>query len=84
MAISSASDDVTEISNYVEALEHGLTRIRDGFPLSSRLIREIHGAVLSWPRQRKAARRVRASQNWIGGTRPGNAAFVPSPHTEIT
>lgn len=77
-------DDVTEVSNYVAALEHGLARIRGGFPLSSRLLREIHGVLLS--RGRGSGRQpgaFRRSQNWIGGTRPGNAAFVPPPHTHV-
>lgn len=77
-------DDVTEVSNYVGALEHGLTRIREGFPLSNRLIREIHAVLLSRGRgSGKQPGEFRTSQNWIGGTRPGNAAFVPPPHTEI-
>ena len=78
-------DDVTEVSNYVAALEHGLARLRGGFPLSNRLIREIHGVLLS--RGRGSDRdpgEFRRSQNWIGGSRPGNAAFVPPPHTELT
>ncbi|HME73865.1 MAG TPA: Fic/DOC family N-terminal domain-containing protein, partial [Myxococcota bacterium] len=40
-------DDVLEVSNYVAALDHGLARLRDGFPLSNRLLREIHGVLLS-------------------------------------
>ncbi|HEX2780157.1 MAG TPA: Fic family protein, partial [Gemmatimonadaceae bacterium] len=73
-------DDVVEVSNYVAALEHGLKRIRGGFPLSNRLFREIHGVLLSKGRGRaKQPGDFRASQNWIGGTRPGNAAFVPPP-----
>jgi Fic family protein len=74
-------DDVVEVSNYVAALEHGMTRLREGFPLSNRLIREIHGVLLS--RGRGSTRdpgEFRRSQNWIGGTRPGNAHFVPPPH----
>lgn len=77
-------DDVTEVSNYVLALEHGLERLRGGFPLSSRLIREIHAALLSRGRgSGKQPGDFRTSQNWIGGTRPGNAAFVPPPHTAV-
>ena len=73
-------DDVLEVSNYVRALEHGLKRIGGGFPLSNRLIREVHKILLS--RGRGAGRspgEFRRSQNWIGGTRPGNARFVPPP-----
>lgn len=77
-------DDVREVSNYVAALDHGLRRLREGFPLSNRLIREIHAVLLS--RERDGAKmpgEFRRSQNWIGGTRPGNAAFVPPPHTAV-
>jgi Fic family protein len=77
-------DDVVEVSNYVAALEHGLARLRGGFPLSNRLIREIHGVLLSRGRgSGKEPGAFRRSQNWIGGSRPGNAAFVPPPHTEV-
>lgn len=77
-------DDVVEVSNYVAALEHGLARLRSGFPLSNRLIREIHGVLLSRGRgSSKEPGEFRRSQNWIGGTRPGNAAFVPPPHTMV-
>ena len=69
-------DDVVEVSNYVAALEHGLARLREGFPLSNRLIREIHGVLLSRGRgSGKDPGEFRRSQNWIGGTRPGNAAL---------
>jgi Fic family protein len=72
--------DVQEVSNYVAALNHGLERLRSGFPLSLRLIREIHKALLSKGRgSEKQPGEFRSSQNWIGGTRPGNAAFVPPP-----
>lgn len=73
-------DDVVEVSSYVAGLEHGLARLSEGFPLSSRLLREIHGRLLA--RGRGADRlpgEFRRSQNWIGGTRPGNARFVPPP-----
>jgi len=77
-------DDVLEVSNYVAALDHGLTRMRAGFPLSNRLIREIHGVLLSRGRgSGKDPGEFRRSQNWIGGTRPGNAVFVPPPHTIV-
>lgn len=73
-------DDVVEVSNYVAALEHGLARIRDGFPLSNRLIREMHDRLLSRGRGAdKQPGEFRRTQNWIGGTRPGNAHFVPPP-----
>lgn len=73
-------DDVVEVSNYVAALEHGMARLRDGFPLSNRLVREMHERLLA--RGRGAEQQpgeFRRSQNWIGGTRPGNAHFVPPP-----
>ncbi|MYF25197.1 MAG: Fic family protein [Nitrospira sp. SB0678_bin_10] len=77
-------DDVREVSNYVAALEHGLRRLRENFPLSNRLIREIHGVLLSDGRgSTKTPGEFRRSQNWIGGTRPGNALFVPPPHTAV-
>ena len=73
-------DDVIEVSNYVTALEHGLHRMREGFPLCNRLIREIHAELLSRGRgSDKAPGEFRRSQNWIGGSRPGTARFVPPP-----
>ncbi len=78
-------DDVVEVSNYVAALEYGLVRLREGFPLSSRLIREIHGVLLAHGRgSTKDPGQFRRSQNWIGGSRPGNAVFVPPPHTAVS
>jgi len=73
-------DDVQEVSNYVAALNHGLKRLRTGFPLSLRLIREIHEVLLAKGRGSHAQPgEFRRSQNWIGGSRPGNAAYVPPP-----
>ena len=77
-------DDVAEVSGYVRALEHGLARLRGGFPVSARLIKEMHAKLLE--RGRGSDRQpgeFRRSQNWIGGMRPGNAHFVPPPHTEV-
>ena len=77
-------DDVQEVSNYVAALNHGLSRLTDGFPLSLRLIKEIHGVMLTKGRgNNQTPGEFRRSQNWIGGTRPGNAAFVPPPAEEV-
>ena len=71
-------EDVEEVSNYVAAMNHGLARVRSGFPLSIRLICEIHDILLSKGRGReRQPGEFRRSQNWIGGTRPGNAVFVP-------
>ena len=73
-------EDVVEVSNYVAALEHGLRRLREGFPLCNRLIREMHAELLAGARgSDKAPGEFRRSQNWIGGRRPGTARFVPPP-----
>lgn len=77
-------DDVGEVSNYVAALEHGITRLAEGFPLSNRLLRELHGILLKSGRgASKGPGEFKRSQNWIGGTRPGNAQFVPPPPDEV-
>lgn len=74
------NQDVIEVSNYVAAMEHGLKKIQAGFPLSLRVIREMHEILLSKGRGgSKQPGEFRRSQNWIGGTRPGNAKFVPAP-----
>jgi Fic family protein len=73
-------DDVVEVSNYVAALNYGLKRIREGFPLSLRLFNEIHKKLLAGARGgNKDPGHFRRTQNWIGGSRPGNASFVPPP-----
>lgn len=78
-------NDVEEVSNYVAAMNHGLRRMQDGFPLSSRLIREIHQVLLSGGRGAdKSPGEFRRSQNWIGGSRPGKARFVPPPPECVT
>lgn len=77
-------DDVREVSNYVAAMDHGLKRLLEGFPLSLRLLREIHAILLAQGRgSGKNPGELRSSQNWIGGTRPGNAAFVPPPPQHV-
>lgn len=77
-------DDVREVSNYVAALDHGLRLLEEGLPLSLRLFREIHGVLLKKGRgSNQTPGEFRRSQNWIGGTRPGNAAFVPPPAEEV-
>lgn len=77
-------DDVREVSNYVAAFDHGLRLLEQGLPLSLRLFREIHGVLLNKGRgSNQTPGEFRRSQNWIGGTRPGNAAFVPPPAAEV-
>jgi len=77
-------DDVQEVSNYVAALNHGLKRLKEGFPLSLRLLRETHEILLSKGRgSDRMPGEFRRSQNWIGGTRPGNAVFVPPPAEQL-
>ena len=77
-------DDVREVSNYVAAMDYGLERLAAGFPLSLRLIKEMHGMLLSSGRgANQTPGEFRRTQNWIGGTRPGNAAFVPPPADQV-
>lgn len=76
--------DVEEVSCYVRAMDHGLLRLREGFPLCVRLFKEIHAVLLDGARGGdKSPGEFRRSQNWIGGSRPGNATFVPPPHTQL-
>jgi Fic family protein len=76
-------DDVREVSNYVDAMMHGLDRLKT-LPISLRLIREMHERLLRDGRgQTKSAGEFRRSQNWVGGTRPGNAIYVPPPVDEL-
>ena len=77
-------DDVQEVSNYVAALFHGLHLLESGLPLSLRLIKEMHGVLLSKGRGCNCTPgEFRKSQNWVGGTRPGNAVFVPPPVEDL-
>jgi cell filamentation protein, protein adenylyltransferase len=77
-------EDVEDVSNYVAALYHGLDRLADGFPLCLRLLRDMHGILLRSGRgSDKCPGEFRTSQNWIGGTRPGNATYVPPPPAEM-
>ncbi len=72
-------DDTTEVSCYVNAMDYGLERLTT-LPLSLRLIREIHARLMANGRgNTKMPGEFRTSQNWIGGSRPGNARFVPPP-----
>ena len=77
-------DDVVEVSNYIAALEHGMARLRADFPLCNQLLCEMHIHLMARGRgSDKAPGEFRRSQNWIGGTRPGNARFVPPPPLEV-
>lgn len=78
-------EDAREVSRYVAALEHGLSRVRGGFPLSLRLIREVHQVLMGRTGRgaRLAPGEFRSSQVWIGGSRPGNAVFVPPPVNDL-
>jgi len=74
------ADDAREVANYVVAMEHGLARLREGFPLSIRLVREMHERLLSGVRgHHRSPGELRSSPNWIGGTTLDNAVFVPPP-----
>jgi Fic family protein len=73
-------DDVAEVSNYVGALNQGVQELQEGAPLTNRLLREMHSILLASGRGAdRQPGEFRSSQNWIGGTRPGNAHFVPPP-----
>jgi len=76
-------DDVREVSNYVDAMMYGLERLND-LPISLRLIREMHHRLLQSGRgQTQSPGEFRRTQNWVAGTRPGNAVFVPPPVSEL-
>jgi len=79
----SVDDDVKEISNYVDAMNYGLRKLKK-LPLSLRLIKNIHKRLLQGTRGTyRAPGEFRTSQNWIGGTMPSNASFVPPPPQEV-
>jgi cell filamentation protein, protein adenylyltransferase len=77
--------DVRETANYIRAVNHGIETIAGNrLPLSNRLLKEVHALLLSGGRGTdKAPGEFRRTQNWIRGTRPGNARFVPPPWTEV-
>ncbi len=82
----SNTDDVEEVSNYLRAFRWTQEQLRDpnGLPISVRLLCEAHRRLLNGARGAgKQPGELRRSQNWIGGTRPGNAAFVPPPPEHI-
>ena len=71
-------DDWEEVQNYVKATNYGIDRINNGFPVCNRLIRDIHRILLNGVRgEKKTPGEFRISQNWIGGTMPSTAAYVP-------
>lgn len=77
-------DDWEEVQNYVKATNYGVERIKEGFPVCTRLIREIHEILMQGVRgEHKTPGEFRTSQNWIGGSMPSTAVYVPPPHTEI-
>ena len=77
-------DDWEEVQNYVKATNYGVERIKEGFPVCTRLIREIHEILMQGVRgEHKIPGEFRTSQNWIGGSMPSTAVYVPPPHTEI-
>lgn len=77
-------DDWVEVQNYVKATNYGVERIKSGFPVCTRLLREMHKILMQGVRgEHKTPGEFRMSQNWIGGSRPSNAVYVPPPHTEI-
>ena len=78
-------DDWEEVQNYVKAINYGVKRISEGFPVCNRLIREIHKILMTGVRgEHKAPGEFRISQNWIGGSMPSTAVYVPPPYTEIS
>jgi Fic family protein len=81
---SAEADDAQEVQNYVAAMEHGVTRVREGFPISVRLFRELHEILLRGVRgQYKLPGELRRSPVWIGGSTLDNAVFVPPPPEEM-
>lgn len=79
-----AADDAAEVSNYVLAMEHGLERVRGGFPISIRLLREMHERLLQGVRgQHRRPGELRSSPVWIGGSNLEDAVFVPPPPDEM-
>ena len=77
-------DDWEEVQNYVKTTNYGVDRIKEGFPVCTRLIRKIHEILMQGVRgEHKTPGEFRTSQNWIGGSMPSNAVYVPPPHTEI-
>ncbi len=77
-------DDWEEVQNYIKATNYGIRKVKDGFPVCNRLIKEIHEILMAGVRgEHKAPGEFRKSQNWIGGTMPSTAVFVPPLHTDV-
>jgi len=82
----SNTDDVEEVTNYLRAFRLVRDNLRKprGLPISMRLLNDAHRLLLDGARgSGKQPGELRKSQNWIGGTRPGNAAFVPPPAEKL-
>ncbi len=81
-----STDDVEEVSNYLSALAYARQQLRSekGLPLSTRLLNEAHRRLMKGVHgSTKQPGELRRSQNWIGGTRAGNAVYVPPPPQEL-
>lgn len=81
-----ANADIEEVTNYLDALAYarGQLAAKRGLPLSMRLLNEAHKRLMRGVRgSNKQPGEVRRSQNWIGGSRPGNAAYVPPPPDKL-
>ena len=79
-------EDVDDILHYIKALDYGIARVtNDDFPMALRFIRELHGRLMQKARATHFSDpgEFRKTQNWIGGTRPDNARFVPPPVIEM-
>ena len=84
LSSSGDADDAAEVRNYVHAMEHGLARLRDGFPISVRLLREMHARLLDGVRgQHRLPGELRSSPVWLGGSTLNDAVFVPPPPHEM-
>lgn len=78
--------DVEEVCNYLDAVNYARQELNNssGLPISMRLLNQIHARLMNGVRGAdKNPGEIRQSQNWIGGTRPGNARFVPPPPHEL-
>ena len=77
-------NDWEEVQNYVKATNYGVQRISEGFPVCTRLIRDIHKILMTGVRgEHKTPGEFRITQNWIGGSMPSTAVYVPPPHIEV-